>query len=83
MKKLLITLIILLIIGICSATYPYKEVFDSNVKLSETKSLFTIPTGFTQQQLMDKLENEEILKNTKSFELVSKYVLQLLGSFGP
>jgi len=71
MKKLFLAFIVLALIAAICGGIMYQKVFSDNVALNQTTQL-EIPTGTDFEKLQNLLSEKEILKDSKSFELVSK-----------
>lgn len=70
LRKVIIILVVLGLIALGLLYYFKSSLFDPNVKKDDYE-LF-IPTGSSFDDVLTKLENDGVLKNVKSFVLVSK-----------
>lgn len=71
-KWLRISLFILLAISLLASIGVYTQIFASNTAFSDSSKLLYIPSGFSQEQLNQRLSEQGFLKSSRSFELVAR-----------
>lgn len=72
-RKLLVLLAILLIVGAVVGWWGYNTIFSDNINAEEEKALY-IPSGAGFDTVIDSLEEKNLLKSLASFERVASWM---------